>query len=104
MTPGPRPSGRVFPARRGGCIPRRGRSVTRAVPCHLQSIYVTMFPCNSCAKLLIQAGIKEVVYFEVRPEQRCARSGRRADQAIGKIDRRAAQTSAKSIGEPIEEM
>lgn len=30
------------------------------------SIYVTMFPCNECAKLLVQAGIKEVVYFEVR--------------------------------------
>lgn len=24
-----------------------------------------MFPCNECAKLLIQAGIKEVIYFEV---------------------------------------
>ncbi|GLC37530.1 hypothetical protein PLESTB_001757600 [Pleodorina starrii] len=27
-------------------------------------IYVTMFPCNECAKLLIQAGIREVVYHE----------------------------------------
>jgi hypothetical protein len=26
----------------------------------LQRIYVTMFPCNECAKLLIQAGIREV--------------------------------------------
>jgi len=26
---------------------------------------VTMFPCNECAKLLIQAGIREVVYNEV---------------------------------------
>jgi deoxycytidylate deaminase len=24
-----------------------------------------MFPCNECAKLLIQAGIREVVYHEV---------------------------------------
>lgn len=30
------------------------------------TIYVTMIPCNNCAKLLIQAGISEVVYFEVR--------------------------------------
>jgi dCMP deaminase len=29
------------------------------------SVYVTMFPCNECAKLLIQAGIKEVVFHEV---------------------------------------
>ena len=31
----------------------------------MQKIYVTMFPCNECAKLLIQAGVKEVIYFEV---------------------------------------
>jgi len=28
------------------------------------TMYVTMFPCNNCAKLLIQAGITEVVYYE----------------------------------------
>ncbi|KAL3152300.1 hypothetical protein ABBQ32_001371 [Trebouxia sp. C0010 RCD-2024] len=27
-------------------------------------LYVTMFPCNECAKLLIQAGIREVVFYE----------------------------------------
>ena len=26
------------------------------------TIYVTLFPCNECAKAIIQAGIKEVVY------------------------------------------
>lgn len=26
-------------------------------------LYVTLFPCNECAKLVIQAGIKEVVYM-----------------------------------------
>ncbi len=26
-------------------------------------IYVTLFPCNECAKLIAQAGIKEVVYL-----------------------------------------
>ncbi len=26
------------------------------------TIYVKMFPCNECAKLIIQSGIKEVVY------------------------------------------
>jgi deoxycytidylate deaminase len=34
------------------------------LPC-AQTVYVTMFPCNECAKLLIQAGIREVVYHEV---------------------------------------
>lgn len=26
------------------------------------TLYVNLFPCNECAKLIIQAGIKEVVY------------------------------------------
>lgn len=30
----------------------------------MQRVYVTLFPCNECAKLLIQAGIKEIVYHE----------------------------------------
>lgn len=28
------------------------------------TMYVTLFPCNECAKLIIQSGIKEVVYKE----------------------------------------
>ena len=27
------------------------------------SMYVTLFPCNECAKIIIQSGIKEVVYL-----------------------------------------
>ena len=27
-------------------------------------IYVTLFPCNECAKVIIQSGIKEIVYLE----------------------------------------
>lgn len=27
-------------------------------------IYVSLFPCNECAKAIIQSGIKEVVYIE----------------------------------------
>lgn len=26
-------------------------------------IYVTLFPCNECAKLIVQSGIKEVIYL-----------------------------------------
>lgn len=28
-----------------------------------QRLYVTMFPCNECAKIIIQAGVAEVIYF-----------------------------------------
>ncbi|XP_075982462.1 deoxycytidylate deaminase [Anticarsia gemmatalis] len=27
------------------------------------TIYVSLFPCNECAKMIIQGGIKEVIYF-----------------------------------------
>jgi len=27
------------------------------------TLYVTLFPCNECAKLIIQSGIKEIVYL-----------------------------------------
>ncbi len=27
------------------------------------TIYVSMFPCNDCAKLIIQSGIRRVVYL-----------------------------------------
>ena len=33
------------------------------------TLYVTMFPCNECSKLLIQAGIGEVVYYEDKLQQ-----------------------------------
>lgn len=28
------------------------------------TIFVTLFPCHECSKLIIQSGIKELVYFE----------------------------------------
>lgn len=27
------------------------------------TLYVTLFPCNECAKLIIQSGVKEIVYM-----------------------------------------
>lgn len=27
------------------------------------TIYVSLFPCNQCAKLIIQSGLKEIVYY-----------------------------------------
>ena len=27
-------------------------------------VYVTLFPCNECAKAIIQCGIKEIIYLE----------------------------------------
>lgn len=33
-------------------------------PLHGATLYVTLFPCNECAKLIIQSGIQELVYLE----------------------------------------
>ena len=40
------------------------------------TMYVTMFPCNNCAKLLIQAGISEVVYYEDKRRTKSGVSGK----------------------------
>lgn len=32
------------------------------VPCEGSTIYVTCQPCNTCAKMLINAGIRRVIY------------------------------------------
>lgn len=37
-----------------------------ASTCEGGTIYVTMFPCNECAKLIIQSGIRTVVYAQGR--------------------------------------
>ncbi|CAN0198818.1 unnamed protein product [Lampetra fluviatilis] len=41
-------------------------------------IYVALFPCNECAKLIIQSGIREVVYlsdkYHDRPEMKASRT------------------------------
>ena len=31
---------------------------------HQATVYVTLFPCQECAKILVQAGIGEVVYLD----------------------------------------
>jgi len=33
------------------------------VPVKGCTLYVTLFPCNECAKVIIQSGIKEIVYL-----------------------------------------
>jgi len=44
--------------------------------------YTTLFPCNECAKVLIQAGIKEVVYHECRDNE-ATQASRRLFQLAG---------------------
>ncbi|XP_040892185.1 deoxycytidylate deaminase-like [Toxotes jaculatrix] len=41
------------------------------------TMYVTLFPCNECAKLIIQAGLKEVVYHSDKYHDRLAMTASR---------------------------
>ncbi|KAK2077413.1 hypothetical protein QBZ16_004258 [Prototheca wickerhamii] len=52
-------------------------------------VYVTMYPCNECAKLMIQAGIAEVVFHEDKT----------ASQAVGHaaISRRQQYAAAQTL-------
>ncbi len=34
------------------------------------TLYVTLFPCHECAKLIIQSGIKEIVYIENKYQEK----------------------------------
>lgn len=33
-------------------------------------LYVTLFPCNECAKLIVQSGIREVIYASSPPDDK----------------------------------
>ena len=47
-------------------------------------LYVTLFPCNECAKAIIQAGIKTVIYKEDKyPESPSVRASKRMLNAAG---------------------
>lgn len=47
------------------------------------SIYVALFPCNECSKLIIQAGIKEVIFYsdKYHHQPNCKASRRLLDLA-----------------------
>ena len=52
-------------------------------------IYVTLFPCNECAKAIIQSGIKEVVYLSERiPEDLSTKASKRLLMMAGIIVRK----------------
>lgn len=53
------------------------------------TLYVTLFPCNECAKAVIQAGIKKVVYYD--------------DKYSGTTSNTAAKTLFKLAGIEFEE-
>ncbi len=56
-------------------------------------IYVSLFPCNECAKAIIQAGIKEVVYLrDCYADSDAVRASRRMFRSAG-VKMRQIETS-----------
>ena len=49
------------------------------------TLYVTMYPCNECAKLVIQSGITEVVYFEGKNVEPADAAGGSSDAGGGAV-------------------
>lgn len=47
-------------------------SARRGVAVHGLTMYVTAFPCHNCAKHIIAAGLRKVVYLEPYPKSRAA--------------------------------
>ena len=48
------------------------------------TLYVTLFPCNECAKLIIQSGIKEIVYVSDKySDTDASKASRRMLEAAG---------------------
>ena len=58
-------------------------------------LYVALFPCNECAKVLIQAGVKEVIYLSDRyAETDQVRAAKRLFRAAGVLCRRLTSRTA----------
>jgi dCMP deaminase len=64
---------------------------------HGARIYVALFPCNECTKLIIQSGIKEIVYLsdKYRDTDSVKASKKMLDMA--KVETRQLEVSNKSI-------
>ncbi|MDR3257731.1 MAG: dCMP deaminase family protein [Mycoplasmataceae bacterium] len=61
-------------------------------------IYVTLFPCNECAKAIIQSGIKEIVYGEDRyADTDSVKASKKMLDAAGVIHRKYTPTNKKLI-------
>ncbi len=46
-------------------------------------LYVSLFPCNECAKMIIQSGIKKVVFEEDRPKEQWDIASKKLFNAAG---------------------
>ena len=59
-------------------------------------LYVTLFPCNECAKAIIQSGIKEIIYGEDKyPDTPAVIASKRMLDSAGVIYRKYSSSGRK---------
>lgn len=65
-------------------------------------IYVTLFPCNECAKAIIQSGIEEVIYCEDKyKDTDSVKASKRMFESVGITTRKLDLTLEMHLKEPI---
>ena len=47
------------------------------------TIYVTLFPCNECAKIIIQCGIKKIVYCNIKEDKETTIAAKKMFDYVG---------------------
>lgn len=58
------------------------------------TLYVTLFPCNECAKAIIQSGIREIVYYDNKyAESDATEASRRMFRMTGVVCRAYVHTN-----------
>lgn len=70
------------------------RNVLDSVNCR---IYVALFPCSECAKVIIQAGIKEVIYMNDTKSHKPEYQASRRLFRISNVNIRKFETNRQSI-------
>ena len=67
-------------------------------------IYVDLFPCNECAKKIIQSGIKEVIYLSDKyKDSESTKAAKLLFDTCGVKYKKLSDTNKKSIEVPLEE-
>ena len=61
------------------------------------TVYVTLFPCNECTKAIIQAGIKEIVYYDDKYHDTDAQRAARRMLDMAGVKTRRYEPSGRSI-------
>jgi dCMP deaminase len=61
------------------------------------AIYVALFPCNECTKLIIQAGIKEIIYLSDKYANTDSVKASKRMLDMAKVSYRRLETKRKSI-------